>query len=175
MFWSNCGNLNLRGCLLFVVQTGYIFPGALYVIGMGTKIYLSKADVWRVFERHDPGYPTAGDEPFMHQYFVDLLCLRTCIIFIWVLVKVKVKCTFVRALRLCTGRTAHRGSRGIALLFYDHGTRRGEGSGSCPGRSLPRERHSTHFTGGWVGPKAGLDRCGKSCSHRDSIPGPSSP
>jgi len=31
----------------------------------------------------------------------------------------KVKCTLVQALRLCTGRTAHRGSRGIALLFYD--------------------------------------------------------
>jgi len=38
--------------------------------------------------------------------------------------KVKVKCTLVQALRLCTGRTAHRGSRGIALLFHDHGTRR---------------------------------------------------
>ena len=25
----------------------------------------------------------------------------------------------------CTGRTAHRGSRGIYLLFYDHNTRRG--------------------------------------------------
>jgi len=25
----------------------------------------------------------------------------------------------------CTGRTAHRGSRGIARLFLDHGTRRG--------------------------------------------------
>ena len=33
--------------------------------------------------------------------------------------KVKVKVTLVQALRLCTGRTAHRGSRGIALLFYD--------------------------------------------------------
>jgi hypothetical protein len=31
-------------------------------------------------------------------------------------IKVKVKCTLVQALRLCTGRTAHRGSRGIALL-----------------------------------------------------------
>ena len=31
----------------------------------------------------------------------------------------------VQALRLCTGRTAHRGSRGIALPFHDHGTRRG--------------------------------------------------
>ena len=36
---------------------------------------------------------------------------------------VKVKCTLVQALRLCTGRTAHRGSRGIALPFHDHGTR----------------------------------------------------
>ena len=35
-----------------------------------------------------------------------------------------IKCTLVQALRLCTGRTAHRGSRGIALLFLDHGTRR---------------------------------------------------
>jgi hypothetical protein len=39
--------------------------------------------------------------------------------------KVKVKCTLAQALRLCTGRTAHRGSRSIALLFLDHGTRRG--------------------------------------------------
>ena len=36
----------------------------------------------------------------------------------------KVKCTLVQALRLCTGRTAHRGSRGIALPFLDRGTRR---------------------------------------------------
>ena len=39
----------------------------------------------------------------------------------------KVKFTLVQALRLCTGRTAYRGSRGIALLFHDHGTRRGRG------------------------------------------------
>jgi hypothetical protein len=36
----------------------------------------------------------------------------------------RVKCTLVQALRLCTGRTAHRGSSGIALPFLDHGTRR---------------------------------------------------
>jgi hypothetical protein len=41
--------------------------------------------------------------------------------------KKKVKVTLVHALMLCTGRTAHRGSRGIALLFHDHGTRRGWG------------------------------------------------
>jgi hypothetical protein len=35
------------------------------------------------------------------------------------------KCTLVQALKLCTGRRAHRGSRGIALPFHDHGTRRG--------------------------------------------------
>jgi hypothetical protein len=39
----------------------------------------------------------------------------------------KVKVTLVQALRLCTGRTAHRGRRGIALPFLDHGTRSGRG------------------------------------------------
>jgi hypothetical protein len=39
-------------------------------------------------------------------------------------VKGKVKVTLVQALRLCTGRTTQRGSRGIALPFLDHGTRR---------------------------------------------------
>jgi hypothetical protein len=48
--------------------------------------------------------------------------------------------------RHCTGRTAHRGSRGIVLLFH------------------PWERLGTHCTGGWVGPRASLDRCEKSRS-----------
>jgi hypothetical protein len=39
--------------------------------------------------------------------------------------KVKVKVTLVQALQLCTGRTAHRVSRCIALPFLEHGTRRG--------------------------------------------------
>jgi len=47
----------------------------------------------------------------------DMACFR--------IKKVKVKCTLVQILRLCTGRTAHRGSTDIALLFYDHDTRRG--------------------------------------------------
>ena len=38
----------------------------------------------------------------------------------------------MQALRLCTGRTAHRGSRGIALLFLDHGTIRGWGVSVTP-------------------------------------------
>ena len=47
-------------------------------------------------------------------------------------VEVKVKVTFVQALRLCTGRTACRGSRGIALPFHDYGTRRESGVSFTP-------------------------------------------
>ena len=46
--------------------------------------------------------------------------------------KVKVKYTLVQALRLCTECMAHRGSRGIALPFHDHGTRRGWGVSVTP-------------------------------------------
>ena len=46
----------------------------------------------------------------------------------------------------------------------------GEGSASRPGRSLPPGKTWYHCTGGWVEPRAGLDRCGKSRPHRDSIP-----
>ena len=44
----------------------------------------------------------------------------------------RVNCTLVQALRLCTGRTAHRGSRHTALLFHDHGTRWGCGVSVMP-------------------------------------------
>jgi len=37
----------------------------------------------------------------------------------------KCKAHLVQALRLFTGRTAQRGSRGIALLFHDNGTKSG--------------------------------------------------
>ena len=70
----------------------------------------------------------------------------------------KVKQNPVQTLKLCTGRTAHTGSRPKALFFLDDGTGRGEESASLPGRSLLRERPGTHFTGGWVVPKVGLDR-----------------
>jgi hypothetical protein len=52
---------------------------------------------------------------FFYNRYVEMLNLK---------VK-KIKCTLVQALRLCTGRRAHRGNRGIALLFHDYGTRRG--------------------------------------------------
>ena len=45
------------------------------------------------------------------------LVFKSCVVTRYIrMVKGKVKCTLVQALRLCTGRTAHMGSRGIALL-----------------------------------------------------------
>jgi hypothetical protein len=49
------------------------------------------------------------------------------------------------------------------------------GQRHVPAVVYPRERPNTHCAGGWVGPRAGLDRCEKSRPYRDSIPGPSSP
>ena len=75
-----------------------------------------------------------------------------------------IKWTLVQALRLCTGRTAHRENRGIALPFLDHGTRRGEGSASRP-RPLfnpGKDPVSVVQEVGWA-PGQGLDRCGKFC------------
>ena len=67
-----------------------------------------------------------------------------------------------------------RESRGIALLYFRplhlNGVR---GQRHAPAAPYPRERPGTHCTGGWVGLRTGLDRCGKSRRHRDSIPGPS--
>jgi hypothetical protein len=45
----------------------------------------------------------------------------------------------------------------------------------APAAIYPQERPGIHCKGGWLGPRAGLDRCGKCRPHRDSIPGPSSP
>ena len=46
----------------------------------------------------------------------------------------------------------------------------GEWSAARPGRTVPKEKPGTHFTWGWVDPRADLDRCRKSRPHRDSIP-----
>jgi hypothetical protein len=43
----------------------------------------------------------------------------------------------------------------------------------APAALPPGKRPGTHCIGGWLGPRAGLDGCGKSRAHRDSIPGPS--
>jgi hypothetical protein len=51
--------------------------------------------------------------------------------------------------------------RGIALSFRDLGARRGWVASTTPRPLYPRERPGTHCTGGWVGPRAGLDVCKK--------------
>ena len=50
--------------------------------------------------------------------------------------KEKIKCALVQGLRLWTGRTAHRGSRGILYPFLTTALEGGEGSASLPGRFL---------------------------------------
>jgi hypothetical protein len=70
---------------------------------------------------------------------------------------------------------AYRMDRGMALAFRDLGARRGWVVSTMPRPLYPRERPGTHCTGGWVGPRAGLDVCEKSHPHRDSISAPSSP
>ena len=56
-----------------------------------------------------------------------------------------------------------RDSRGTDLLYsrplHWKGVR---GQRHAPAGAYPRERPSTHFTGCWVGLRAGLDWCGKS-------------
>jgi hypothetical protein len=54
--------------------------------------------------------------------------------------------------------------RGIAVLFRDRGTRRWvSGQHHAPAALYPREITGTNFTGGWVGPRAGLDGRKISC------------
>jgi hypothetical protein len=61
-----------------------------------------------------------------------------------------------------TGPKAQRVGRGIALLFPDLGARRGWVVSTTPRPLYPWERPGTHCTGGWVGPRVGLDVCEKS-------------
>ena len=68
---------------------------------------------------------------------------------------------------------AQRSSRGYSSNSFKTSALDGVGwSASRLCRLYPRERPGIHCTGGWVGPRAGLDRWGKSRPHRDSIPGP---
>jgi hypothetical protein len=46
------------------------------------------------------------------------------------------------------------GGRGIALLFLDLGARRGWVVSTTPRPLYPQERPGSHFTGGWVDPRA---------------------
>jgi hypothetical protein len=62
------------------------------------------------------------------------------------------------------------GSRGVTRSWA--WARGGDGVGSHTPRPLyPRgKRPGTYCTGCWVGPRAGLDSCGKSRLYQDSIP-----
>ena len=54
---------------------------------------------------------------------------------------------------------ALRESRGIALLYFRSLHQKGvRGQRHDPAAPYRRERPSTHFTGGWLGLRAGLDR-----------------
>ena len=93
------------------------------------------------------------------------LVLIFCIYYVFVYIKVKWS-------RYRPG-VAQTVGTGIALLFHDRGTRRAEWSAAHRGCTLPRERHGTHFTEGWVGPRTGLD--GRNISFQPGFdPGPSS-
>ena len=86
-------------------------------------------------------------------------------------VKVKVKITPEQATK------AQKGSTGTDLNFFFYlGARWGWMINTTPWPlDTPRRRAGTHCARDWVGPSAGLDTCGISRPHRDSIPGPSSP
>jgi hypothetical protein len=80
----------------------------------------------------------------------------------------KVKCSLYRP------GVAQRVGRGIALLFHDRHYKGVCGQQHAPAALYPRERPGTHFTGGWVGSRAGLD--GRKISSPPRFdPGPSSP
>ena len=85
----------------------------------------------------------------------------------WVKVKVKWPCY--------RPGVAQKVGSGIALLFHYRGTRRGWVVSSTPRPHFTAgERTGIHFTGGWVGHRAGLD--GRKISSLPGFdPGPSSP
>jgi len=73
----------------------------------------------------------------------------------------------------CRPGVAQNVGKGIALLIHDRGTRRGWVV-STPAAIYPWERPGTHFTGSWVGSRAGLD--GRKITFPPAFdPGPSSP
>lgn len=61
------------------------------------------------------------------------------------------------------------------LQILEPGARRGGWSAPCPGLFTPGKETGSHCTGIGVGLGDGLNGCGKSCTHRVSNPGPSSP
>ena len=98
-----------------------------YDIKVSKWVLRALSEWWGIANSHNELEYTVARECGAVTGTVQHLCYDTV-----TFVHVKVKCTLVQALRLCTGRTAHRGSRGIALPFHDHGTRRGWGVSVTP-------------------------------------------
>jgi len=81
-------------------------------------------------------------------------------------IKVKVKFTLKQATK------AQMGVEIELYSFFNIGPRCGGWSTPRPGPFIPGKETRFPLR---VGPRAGLDGCGTSRPHRDSIPGPSSP
>ena len=92
---------------------------------------MTKLSTARITWRRMPGWLVKRDARDVEGRYHCLIYQR----------KVKVKWSRYRP------GVAQRGDRGIALLFHDRDTRRGR----------VVSRNGTHFTGGWVGPRASLD------------------
>jgi len=65
-------------------------------------------------------------------------------------------------------------SVGRGIVHYSMTAALEWGQQDAPAVLYPRERSGTHFTGGWVGPRTGLDGR-KISSPSEFDPGPSSP
>jgi len=94
---------------------------------------------------------------FIYKIIINLLVSES--------VKVKVKFTLEQAMN------AHRGSRGIALLFLLTSVLDGGWVVSATPRPLyPWERPGTHCIGGWLGPGPVWMGAENLAPHRDLIP-----
>ena len=112
-----------------------------------------------------PGSVWTGGKSRPHRDSIPDRPARSQSLYIYIYIKVKFSCY--------RPGVAQRVGRGIALLFHDRGTRRC-GQQHAPAALYPRESPGTHFTGGWVGPRAGLD--GRKISSSPGFdPGASSP
>jgi hypothetical protein len=75
-------------------------------------------------------------------------------------------------------RTGHEGLEGLYSFFNFRARWGGWSTPRHAPAALPPGNIRTsgiHCIGGWMGPRAVLDGCGKSLPHRDSIPGPPNP
>jgi hypothetical protein len=95
------------------------------------------------------------------------------------------ECHFLQQSKVGTGkgkihpRTGHEGPEVQQsysfTLSLTSALDRGWVVNATPRTLYPRDRPGTQCVGGWMCPRAGLDGCGKSCTHRHSIPEKSSP